>query len=85
MTRAETFRAAGGFEESLPLNYNDVDYCLKLRRAGLRVVYAPAVELLHHEAVTKHGLRLTEYGTFARRWKRKDLEEQYYTEDRIGE
>src|SRR5262249_19096317 len=29
MTRAEVFSAAGGFDEAFPLNYNDVDYCLR--------------------------------------------------------
>ena len=27
MTRADIFREVGGFDEALPLNYNDVDYC----------------------------------------------------------
>src|SRR5439155_8226481 len=32
MTRADVFHAAGGFDETFPLNYNDVDYCLRVRQ-----------------------------------------------------
>ena len=36
----------GGFSPSLPRNYNDVDYCLKLRSAGSRIVFTPEVQLV---------------------------------------
>ena len=29
------YEAVGGFSEDLPLNYNDVDFCLRLRERGL--------------------------------------------------
>ena len=32
MTRADLFEALGGFCERLPLNYSDVDYCLRVQR-----------------------------------------------------
>ncbi len=49
LTRRDCFEAVGGFTTSLPLNYNDVDYCLKLRHRGLRVVYSPGARLYHFE------------------------------------
>jgi hypothetical protein len=50
MTRREVFDAAGGFDNALPWNAADVDYCLNVRRAGLRVVYTPSAELRIHGA-----------------------------------
>ena len=33
MTRRELFDRVGGLSTSFPVNYNDVDYCLKLRQS----------------------------------------------------
>src|SRR5262249_30246175 len=52
MTRREVFHELGGFDESFPLNYNDVDYCLRLRQAGYRIVYTPHATLSHYEGAT---------------------------------
>lgn len=53
MVRRTAFEAAGGFEEKLAVAFNDVDFCLKLGRAGYLVVYDPYVELYHHESKTR--------------------------------
>lgn len=50
--RAEAFRTIGGFDEAIPLAYNDVDLCLRLRAAGWRIIWTPVVELVHHESAT---------------------------------
>jgi GT2 family glycosyltransferase len=52
MTRRAVFDAVGGFDERFPIDFNDVDYCLRLRRAGYRVVFTPYALLYHHEAGT---------------------------------
>jgi GT2 family glycosyltransferase len=49
LTRRESFETVGGLTTSLPLNYNDIDYCLKLRHQGLRIVYSPGARLYHFE------------------------------------
>jgi GT2 family glycosyltransferase len=63
--RAEAFRTVGGFDEAMPLAYNDVDLCLKLRAAGWRIIWTPAVELVHHESASlgRHdmGARAEQY------------------------
>ena len=33
--------------------YNDVDFCLKIRAAGHRIVLTPFAELYHHESVSR--------------------------------
>ena len=50
MTRRAVFEQVGGFNERLRVDFNDVDYCLKVRRAGYRIVYTPYARLYHHES-----------------------------------
>ena len=50
--RADVFRTVGGFDEAMPLAYNDVDLCLRLRAAGWRIIWTPAAELVHHESAS---------------------------------
>ena len=38
MTRPEVFRELNGFDESFATNFNDIDYCLRVRASGRRVV-----------------------------------------------
>lgn len=53
MTPRAAFEEVGGLTVDLPVNFNDVDYCLKLGEAGYRVVYDPGCELYHHESSTR--------------------------------
>jgi GT2 family glycosyltransferase len=53
MTRREVFGEAGGFSRVFPVNYNDMDYCLKLRSKGRRVVYDPDTVLFHFESSSR--------------------------------
>ena len=68
MVRREAFAAVGGFDERFPDDYNDVDLCLRLGRAGSRVVYNPAVRATHWEGRTR---RVKETGReeFTARWR----------------
>ncbi len=44
----------GGLDEKhLKVAFNDVDYCLRVREAGYRVVWTPHAELYHHESVSR--------------------------------
>jgi hypothetical protein len=52
-TRRNTFEKLGGFDESLGIDLNDIDYCLRLQRAGLRVLYEPGAELIHYESPSR--------------------------------
>ena len=54
LVRLRTFLELGGFDaERFAVGYNDVDFCLRLREAGLRCVYAPGAELLHLEGASR--------------------------------
>lgn len=50
MTRRSVWDLVEEFDERLRVDFNDVDYCLKLREAGYRTVYTPFVEAYHHES-----------------------------------
>jgi len=44
----------GGFDEvNLPIAFNDVDFCLRLRQAGFSIVWTPHAELYHHESASR--------------------------------
>jgi GT2 family glycosyltransferase len=49
MTRAEVFAELGGYDEQFPVNHGDIDYCLRARDHGYRVVGTPRAELFHYE------------------------------------
>jgi GT2 family glycosyltransferase len=53
MIRRDLFEAMGGFDERLPLTYNDVDLCCRVRRKQLLVVVTPHARVLHFECLTR--------------------------------
>jgi GT2 family glycosyltransferase len=54
--RTEVFQEVGGFDEQeLPVAFNDIDLCLKIRQKGYRVLYTAHAVLYHHEAFSKTG------------------------------
>jgi GT2 family glycosyltransferase len=55
MTTSEAFDEVGGFSTAFPNNYNDMDFCLKLRTTGRRVVYDPDTVLYHFESSSREN------------------------------
>lgn len=53
LTRRTAFEQVGGFDERFPVGFNDTDLCLRLRAAGLAVLYDGQTTLLHHESATR--------------------------------
>lgn len=54
VVRKALYEQAGGLDEAeLAVAYNDVDFCLRLRTLGLRNVFTPYSELVHHESATR--------------------------------
>jgi len=69
LTPFDVFDAVGGLSTSLPGNYNDVDYCMKLRAAGWAIVYEPAAVLYHFESRSRvAAIRPEEIELIQRRW-----------------
>lgn len=70
MVRKEVFDELNGLDENFPLNYNDVDFCLKAHQAGYRHVVTPFVELIHYESVSRGGgVKPEEWKNLNNKWK----------------
>jgi GT2 family glycosyltransferase len=67
--RRELFEEVGGFSELLPVNFNDVDFSLKVRRAGYRLLWLHGVRLWHFESVSRDTtVHAWEVELMIRRW-----------------
>ena len=51
--RKAIFDDLGGFDENLPSNFNDVDFCLRLRERGWQIIWTPYADLIHHESASR--------------------------------
>lgn len=69
LVRREVFEELGGFDESFVVGFNDVDFCIRLERAGYRIVYTPHAELTHYESISRGQSGFyRDYQRFLRRW-----------------
>jgi glycosyltransferase involved in cell wall biosynthesis len=76
MCRKSRFLEVGGFDTSLPLNYNDIDFCLKLKERGWHNVYEPSAQLFHFESISKTGTFQSELVAFQSKWG--NIDDPYY-------
>lgn len=59
MVKKVLYNSLDGLDEiNLPIAFNDVDFCLRLRRQGYINVFTPYCELYHHESRSR-GLEVT--------------------------
>lgn len=69
MMRRDVFHQVDGFDENFPNNYNDVDLCLKIGKAGYKVLLEASARVEHRESATrKTGIRYGERRRFMERW-----------------
>lgn len=67
--RREVFDEVGGFSETLPVNFNDVDLSYKVRFSGYRIVWMASCELYHFESRTRvRGIEGWEFTNAVSRW-----------------
>lgn len=77
MVRRAVYEEVGGLEEQLKVAFNDVDFCLKVRKAGYLVVMNPNVRLYHYESKSrgaedtpeKHARFASEVNYMAEHWR----------------
>ena len=81
LTSKAVFDAVGGFDQdALGMEYNDVDFCLRLDKAGKRVVFTPQAVLVHHCGQSRgETWRPAEHLNFLRRYR--GIEDPYYNEN----
>jgi hypothetical protein len=79
LVKRSAFEEVGGFAEELPLNFNDVDFCLKLRAAGHVIVWTPWASWYHFESKTRiPRLADGEYEFINTRWHYEINNDPYY-------
>ncbi|MCJ2142668.1 glycosyltransferase [Methylobacterium sp. E-066] len=82
----EKYLAVGGFDaEAFPVDFNDVDFCLRLGAAGWKTVWTPAATLAHLESVSrgpsvgaKRARFEQEAARFSERWRDVICHDPYY-------
>jgi GT2 family glycosyltransferase len=66
----EKYDQVNGLDESFPVNYNDVDFCLKLHERGYRNVLVAQTKLYHYESISRTiGYKSRELEQFLRKWE----------------
>ncbi len=53
MMRREVFEEVEGLDEAFQVAFNDVDMCMRIRKAGYLIVFTPYAELYHHESKSR--------------------------------
>ena len=77
MMRKDVFEEVGGLDEEFAVAYNDIDLCLRIRKAGYLIVWTPFAELYHYESKSrgyedtpeKKARHDREAGLLRERWK----------------
>ena len=76
--RRVVWEDVGGLSPVFPLSYNDVDYCLKIREAGYRILLAGSVELVHFESKSRNpATQPEERARLRNRWRHRMQVEHY--------
>lgn len=84
--RRDLYARVGGFDaETFPVDFNDVDFCLRLREQGLRNIWTPTARLAHLESVSRgpsigpaRARFEAEAARFAERWRAVIRHDPYY-------
>ncbi len=79
------FDAVGGFDAiNLPVEFSDIDLCLRLAERGWTTLVEPAARLIHHEAATRKVWRSQEQryagqvAYFKERWRARLRDDPYF-------
>ena len=82
MTRRDVWDAVGGWDERFATDFNDVDYCLRVREAGYRIVSTPFAKLYHFEGGTfgnrERVVNPEEVRLMSERWAHVIARDPYY-------
>ena len=85
LIRRDVFEEMHGFDETYPIAFNDIDFCLRVREAGYYVIFNPNVEAYHYESKSR-GVENTldkkkrfqiEGDRFIKRWGYRRIDPYY--------
>lgn len=69
MMRRSVFDQVGGYDDLFAVGFNDIDFCLRVGRAGYLTTFTPYAKLYHYEFATRG--RETADSAKYERWKRE--------------
>jgi glycosyltransferase involved in cell wall biosynthesis len=79
LVRRDLFMEVGGMSMLLPNNFNDVDFSLKIRNTGHRIIWTPHAELFHYESKTRiNSVAAWEAELIWRRWRHRMQRDPYW-------
>jgi GT2 family glycosyltransferase len=74
VVNVDAFRTVGGFDPLFAVGYGDVDFCLRLRRAGYAIIYTPEATVRHLGRATRaDAAHPDDDQMFVARWGRGGL------------
>jgi O-antigen biosynthesis protein len=78
--RKSVFDELGGLDEQFGIDYNDVDFCLRLASAGYRIAVTPAASLyhFHNSSLKRTRAKQNERRAFVTRWSREIERDPYF-------
>ena len=81
LTSKKAFAQVHGFDTDFARDFNDVDYCLKLRAKNYRIAWTPYAHFTHHEGVSIHrkAANPQEAQIFNDRWQNEHISDPYYS------
>lgn len=70
LIKRDVYKKVNGYDSVLKVAYNDVDFCLRVRKEGYLVVYTPYAKLYHYEGASRGFSQPSDDAqTFVNRWK----------------
>ena len=53
LVKASVYHEVGGLDETFEVAFNDIDLCMKIRKAGYLIVWTPFAEAYHYESKSR--------------------------------
>ncbi len=87
MVHRDKYQAVNGFDELQVVEYNDIDFCLRLLEVGYRNLYLSKVILIHHESLSRghphkdsasYKVHLSDVARFTKHWQTYMDNDPYY-------
>jgi len=79
LVKRNVYKKVNGYDPVLKVAYNDIDFCLRVRKEGYLVVYTPYAKLYHYEGASRGIMQPTDNTqTFVNRWKNELLKRDPY-------
>ncbi len=70
LVKRDVYKKVNGYDPALKVAYNDVDFCLRVRKEGYLIVYTPYAKLYHYEGASRGTRQPSDDAkTFVNRWK----------------